>query len=278
VYGTELTVVLDGSEVVGTLGRLLPSTGAATTPPHMTPAQAAALAARLEPQGGAPVGDVELVLFDAAQFRHGARQSMGPRHAYRVSLERVTLLLDAETGAVLSLVPHQTEAFDLRVLRLIETDALWWCEALDESSCVASPTKVLCHACCSQDEQLNIRQYFLATWQYYYTQHLWDSFGNAGQQIVAFTNSNQTTNALSWWSIVDGNQFHFVDSYRPRRRRAQFTHAVIGSTSGLAYAFESGALNESLADLFGNLVEGEIDLVGNNAPVGTIRSMCDPPA
>jgi hypothetical protein len=271
VHGAQLTVVLDGEQIVGTLGRLLPSSATIATEPRMTVGQAAGLGARLSPDGGAPVGDVELVLFDPAQFRHDGRTAPNPRHAYRVSFERETLLVDAETGALLLSEPHQHEAFDLRVLRL--EDNKWW-EVLSETSCVAPGIWV---GLCDNPEQVDIRQHFDTTWEYFYFGHDWDSFGDAGQQIVALNNSNQTTNALSWWSILDGNQFHFTDPYIGLDVVGhEFTHAVIGSTSGLAYSFESGALNESIADLFGNLIEKEIDLVGNNAPVGTIRSMCDP--
>jgi len=63
----------------------------------------------------------------------------------------------------------------------------------------------------------------------------------------------------------------------------EYTHAVTGSTSMLVYSNESGALNESFSDIFGEAVEryitGSTDwLVGNDRTSGAIRSMSNPNA
>lgn len=61
----------------------------------------------------------------------------------------------------------------------------------------------------------------------------------------------------------------------------EFTHAVTGTSSGLVYQGESGALNESFSDIFGEMVEnytaGPNDwLMGDDRTDGAIRSMSDP--
>lgn len=62
----------------------------------------------------------------------------------------------------------------------------------------------------------------------------------------------------------------------------EMTHGVTQHTAGLQYAFQSGALNESISDFFGEMTEryakGTNDwLVGSNmAAMGPIRSMADP--
>jgi Zn-dependent metalloprotease len=63
----------------------------------------------------------------------------------------------------------------------------------------------------------------------------------------------------------------------------EFTHAVTGSTAALTYANESGALNESFSDIFGeateNYVLGSNDwLMGNERTNGAIRNMSNPNA
>ncbi len=63
----------------------------------------------------------------------------------------------------------------------------------------------------------------------------------------------------------------------------EFTHAVIFYTANLMYQGESGALNESLADIFGEAIErygiGSHDwLLGTTSRIGTLRSMQDPTA
>jgi|Deesub1362B_J571_1020462.scaffolds.fasta_scaffold02381_1 Zn-dependent metalloprotease len=63
----------------------------------------------------------------------------------------------------------------------------------------------------------------------------------------------------------------------------EMTHGVVEHTVGLEYKFQSGALNESLADVFGVMVDDEDWLLGediiknlNSFPTGAMRSMSDP--
>lgn len=59
----------------------------------------------------------------------------------------------------------------------------------------------------------------------------------------------------------------------------EFTHAVTDATSGLVYTGESGALNESYSDLFGNLIFPDSAggwLVGEDSSMGPIRDMATP--
>lgn len=65
----------------------------------------------------------------------------------------------------------------------------------------------------------------------------------------------------------------------------EWTHGVVDATAGLVYEFQSGALNESLADIFGTMVEfyaegGLADwLEGEDAkaPGSAFRSLANPP-
>lgn len=61
----------------------------------------------------------------------------------------------------------------------------------------------------------------------------------------------------------------------------EYTHAVTGSTSALTYQGESGALNESFSDIFGEMIENYVEgsndwLMGNERTSGAIRSMANP--
>ncbi len=63
----------------------------------------------------------------------------------------------------------------------------------------------------------------------------------------------------------------------------EFTHAVTGSSAALVYENESGALNESFSDIFGEAIEnyslGSNDwLVGDDRTNGAIRSLSNPSA
>lgn len=58
----------------------------------------------------------------------------------------------------------------------------------------------------------------------------------------------------------------------------EFAHGVVNYTSNLEYLFQSGALNESFADIFGHFVDPADWLVGEDLPGGPLRDMSDPPA
>ena len=61
----------------------------------------------------------------------------------------------------------------------------------------------------------------------------------------------------------------------------EYAHAVTGSSSQLVYQGESGALNESFSDIFGEMIEDYVEgtndwLMGDDRTNGAIRSMSDP--
>lgn len=64
----------------------------------------------------------------------------------------------------------------------------------------------------------------------------------------------------------------------------ELSHGVVEKTADLAYWYQSGAINESMADVFGELVDlnnpdSETEtpwLIGEGSPIGTIRSMSNP--
>lgn len=66
----------------------------------------------------------------------------------------------------------------------------------------------------------------------------------------------------------------------------ELTHGVIEQTANLAYFYQSGAINESMADVFGELVDlnnddAEIEpawKLGEDSPFGVVRDMADPEA
>ncbi len=65
----------------------------------------------------------------------------------------------------------------------------------------------------------------------------------------------------------DGTQLTFGDGYSPTSTPLttlaivghEFTHGVVENTAGLVYSYESGALNESFADIFGICIDYTVD-------------------
>jgi Zn-dependent metalloprotease len=98
------------------------------------------------------------------------------------------------------------------------------------------------------------------TYDYFLQRHSRNSFDNQGAPILSYVHYDSAYfNAFwngAWMTFGDGNG----DPLTPLDIVAhEFTHGVTQFTAGLYYAYESGALNESFSDIFGNAVEFEND-------------------
>lgn len=127
------------------------------------------------------------------------------------------------------------------------------------------------------------------TWDYFFNQHGRDSWDGAGATLVSYT-SYRSNYVNAFWN---GSFMTYGDGDGNIRGPLvsldivghEITHGVVQSTAGLIYRNQSGALNESFADIFGEAVEnharnsndwlmgGDIGLNGNS---GQFRSMQNP--
>lgn len=101
---------------------------------------------------------------------------------------------------------------------------------------------------------------FGATWNLYHQVYGRDSFDDAGAPLVGTVNFGRDYDNAFW----DGTQMVFGDGDGELFRSFtasvdimahELTHAVTEHESGLEYQGQSGALNESLSDVFGSLVK-----------------------
>lgn len=129
---------------------------------------------------------------------------------------------------------------------------------------------------------------------YYLNVHGRSSYDNANGAVTAYVNavfnngvSDYTDNASMSFSggtmkVGLGNSGTLANSWCPLDIIAhEYTHAVTGATAALTYSYESGALNESFSDIFGEVIEsytlGSNDwLMGDDRTNGAIRSMANP--
>jgi Zn-dependent metalloprotease len=137
--------------------------------------------------------------------------------------------------------------------------------------------------------------YAIATYDYYWNAHGRDSINGAGMTLKSRVHWDRNYNNAFW----DGVQMTYGDgdgtTFVPLSQDAdvvahELTHGVTGSTSGLIYQNESGALNEALSDIFGAMVDREqgatgadIWLLGEDiytpgTPGDGLRDMADPKA
>ena len=98
------------------------------------------------------------------------------------------------------------------------------------------------------------------TYDYYWLKHGRDSYNNAGATLNSSVHYSTNYNNAFW----NGSQMVYGDgdgtTFSPLARSLdvvahELTHAVTGSTAGLVYKNESGALNEAMSDVFGAATE-----------------------
>ena len=97
-------------------------------------------------------------------------------------------------------------------------------------------------------------------YDFYHNQFNYTSYDNNGGLIRTYANDTWT-GANAYWSQSPDNAMHFGSgdsNYFPFASLEvvghEFTHGVTEHSSNLAYYGESGALNESFSDIFGNTI------------------------
>jgi Zn-dependent metalloprotease len=120
-------------------------------------------------------------------------------------------------------------------------------------------------------------------YDYYLSQHSRNSIDGAGMKMISFADygvgyANAFWNGLYMtYGSGSGGGFTGLDICGH-----EVTHGVTGTSAGLAYSYESGALNESYSDIFGCCVEFFAKPSAFNwnmgEDVGIIRSMSNPNA
>ncbi len=143
-------------------------------------------------------------------------------------------------------------------------------------------------------DQDNAYTYAGSTYDYFFSEHGRDSFDNAGAIIHSTAHhcadgfpqgSTCPTYQNAFWN---GEQMVYADGFSSADDVVahELTHAVTEYTANLLYYMQSGALNESYSDIFGETVD-LLDGLGNDAPavrwqlgedvpVGAIRNMMNP--
>jgi Zn-dependent metalloprotease len=97
------------------------------------------------------------------------------------------------------------------------------------------------------------------TYDYFNNQHSRNSFDATGAKIVSYVHyGNNYNNAFwngSYMTYGDGNGSLFTPLTALDVCGHEIAHAVTTYTANLVYSYESGALNESFSDIFGNTIE-----------------------
>ncbi len=127
------------------------------------------------------------------------------------------------------------------------------------------------------------------TYRYFFTEHRRDSFDGTGGALISTVHACPVGEGCPWPQAAwDGRQMKYSDGYS----RAddviahELTHAVTERTANLYYYMQSGALNESYSDIFGEAVDllnqrgtdtASVKWqIGEDLPVGWVRNMANP--
>ncbi|MFC8684494.1 M4 family metallopeptidase [Brevibacillus porteri] len=128
--------------------------------------------------------------------------------------------------------------------------------------------------------------YAQKTYDYYKSAHNRNSYDNNGAKLISTVHYGTNYNNAFW----NGVQMVYGDGdgsvFRPLSAGLdvvahELTHAVTEKTANLIYQNESGALNESISDIFGAMIDNDDWLMGEDVytpgtPGDALRSLEDP--
>lgn len=271
VFAGEVAVHFDGAgRVTAVNGRYVAET-AVNPLPALTPDQALSAfknELELHTQTSWPelhYDTAQLVVYNPALLGNGRSHNHLAYHLIvsdKNTPHAWTALIDAQAGRVLLYYDNLETALNRAIYELGGTTALPGTLCYNESGPVGSPS-VDCTNAFNYSEQ---------TYTYFFSQHGRDSYNNSGATLTASVNYGTTANAF--WN---GNQTAFGPGYATRDVVAhEWVHAVTQHTAGLIYSYQSGALNESMSDIFGAMVDDDDWNIGEDLPGGAIRSLADP--
>ncbi|MEZ4669905.1 MAG: M4 family metallopeptidase [Anaerolineae bacterium] len=141
-------------------------------------------------------------------------------------------------------------------------------------------------ACNSDADAQAAYTYALSTYNFYASNFSRDSINGSGMTIISSVHLGTNFQNAYW----NGAQMFYGDGFSTGDDVVghELTHGVTQYESNLFYFYQSGAINESLSDVFGeymdltnglgNDIAGVRWLMGEDIPIGAIRSMSNPPA
>ena len=320
VYGISLRLRLDReNRLQSILGKWIPGIDVETTP-KLNQSQAADSITRYLREkytGTTPLPKelqlkpdlINLVIFNPVIYGEPVPTNY---LAYHVIVRTQVFFVDARTGKVLYTYSNVQDARDRNTYNSNDCFSLPGTLIIDESGPVGGATP--------DAQTQNAHDFAGMAYDYYWDTHGRDSYDDAGSSVESVAHSGTPIDLISLlicclfdlpccgcieenaaWipslnlvvygdggTLDDGRSFNsFTDASDVVAH--ELTHGVIqysvadsgGNPVGLDYTGESGALNESYADLFAAMVDREDWLVGEDLviagyPAGALRNLADP--
>lgn len=256
VHGGIISVVLDGEEVLGSVGVLLPAGLDIDTRPVIERQEAEGLARLAIHAPDAQLSGVTLpMIYDPGMFEPGPRN---PHLVWRVVVNEVGtwhIFVDAVTGEILrkenSVIASYELDFEHAHGAMARNTGCYWNTTDDET--IGNQSGIV-------GAYVNDYEAYVA-WSgiqrtYYFFKDTFgrDSYDGQGTEIELYIYSGD--NNAYWWPdsycqlIELGTGWASFDVIVH-----EFTHAVVNHTSGLGTWNQQGALNEAFADTMGMLAD-----------------------
>lgn len=305
VLGGELVVVTDrGGNVLSAGGETTRSVRPA--PPQVSAATATATAIRATAKGNPGSGRLTaapatLVGYDPSLLGAPGRPGAAPvwRVEVRGPVVRDLVLVDAASGVVALHYNELAQAtnrlvcdFNNAVIDDTSTPPGYICETSNSDRTEGGPASAIADVNAAYVNSGATADFYLNAVGVDLTALIGSDFGDGAG--VALRSSTRVCvigvscpYANAFW---DGAQMVYGQGFPAGQDVVahEMTHGVTQRTSDLAYIYQSGAINESMSDIFGELTDqadgvsapdtSDAWLLGEDAPGGAIRSLSDPAA
>lgn len=270
VYNAELAVLLDGTNVIAATGWVLPDLPQIEYRPALGADDAERFARSYATDAtGALAGPAHLFIYDRRAVDTTLADKQPVTLAWQVAIGGEQILVDARDGALIRKDDHVERAISTQIY-----------DELQNNDEVFDNTSGGCQIASCAGEIQNIADAFVTTYNFYKSRFAWVGYDGDDNENEVYDNSAPGTTAYEVNWIGD-------ESFEFEKKRVsvdvighEFTHGVVDHTSDLDSGGEPGALNESFADVMGNLVEGKAIFptgpVGEDSPAGALRDICKP--
>jgi len=265
VFGGEVIIHTDESEAIAANGTFLSSVNISTRPKLSAQAAFKAAAQKLK-LNKYQIDESRLKIFDPAILH------LGPSTNYLVyelivsseePPDAQTIIVDAHTGTVLLNYTNIQTGRNRQIYDLKGSTSLPGTQCYNESGSVGGTPSTDC---------TNAYSFTGDTYDYFSSSFSRDSFDNNGAAMRASVRYGTQANAFwNGFQTVFGPGFTTKDVVSH-----EWTHAVTQHSADLVYSYQSGALNESISDIFGAMVDRDDWSMGEDTPIGAIRSLQDP--
>jgi hypothetical protein len=263
VYAAELSILLDGAEVIAAGGVVLPEMPRVGTRPTIDLTDAMVRLRRLG-VSSKPVATPRLAIYDPRVFGRPLTADNRSRLVWQIATPQELTLLDAHDGA-----PVLRDDGERQISLQVYDESAFPTQRYDSNDGGCQVT-----SCAGQVN--NVVASMKTAYNFYKNGHSWVGYDGGDNDHETYVNWSGNT---AYQGDLD-EEFHFQTGFTTVDIVGhEFTHGVIEHRADLEYQFESGALNESFADLMGNIIQGEgfpSALVGEGKPGGAIRDMCNP--